>query len=84
MEEEEEEGNEDDDEADKYEDSSEEGEETHHTSDKVDVYVATYSDFHNDCLFLAQKKTILILNAENKDRTGAFWLRKFELEFFLS
>ncbi len=32
--------------------------------------------------FLASKKTILIPNAENKDRTGAFWLRNLNLSFF--
>jgi hypothetical protein len=42
----------------------------------------TYSDFHNDCPVLAQKKPILILNAVNKDRTGALWLRNWNLSFF--
>ncbi len=41
-----------------------------------------FSDFHNDCLFLAQKKTILIPNAENKDRRGALRVRNLNLRFF--
>ncbi len=41
-----------------------------------------YSDFHNDCLFLAQKKTILIPNAENKDRSNVLWLRNLNLSCF--
>jgi hypothetical protein len=32
--------------------------------------------------FLEQKKKILIPNAENKDRTGALWLRNLNLNFF--
>ncbi len=32
--------------------------------------------------FLAQKKTILIPNAENKDRSGVLWLRNLNLSFF--
>ncbi len=32
--------------------------------------------------FLAQKNTILIPNAENKDRSGALWLWKLNLSFF--
>jgi hypothetical protein len=43
-----------------------------------------YSDFHNDCSFFSTKKTILIPNAENKDRTSAFWLRNLNSNFFLS
>ncbi len=45
--------------------------------------VCMYSHFHNDCLFLSIKKTILIPNAENKDRTGAFWLRNWAWVFFM-
>jgi hypothetical protein len=44
--------------------------------------IDTYSDFHNDCLFLAQEKTILVRNAENKDRSSALWLRNLNLSFF--
>ncbi len=40
-----------------------------------------YSHFHNDCLFFSIKKTILIPNAEIKDRTGAFWVRNSNLSF---
>ncbi len=32
--------------------------------------------------FLAQKKTTLIPNAENKDRSGVLWLRNLNLSFF--
>jgi hypothetical protein len=32
--------------------------------------------------FLAQKKTIFIPNAENKDRSSALWLRNLNLSFF--
>jgi hypothetical protein len=35
-------------------------------------------------VFLAQKKTIFILNAENKGRSSALWLRNLNLSFFLS
>ena len=47
-----------------------------------ELYKRHYSDFHNDCLFLAQKKTILIPNAENKDRSDVLWLRNLNLSFF--
>ena len=55
---------------------------TPYTTRTVHKHARTYADFHNDCLFLAQKKTILIPNAENKDRTGALWLRNLNLSFF--
>jgi hypothetical protein len=46
-------------------------------------YMFKYSDFHNDCLFLAQKKqTILVRNAENKVRNSALWLQNLNLNFF--
>ncbi len=41
----------------------------------------TYFHFHSDCLFFSKKKRIP--NAENKDRTGAFWLRNLSLSFFM-
>jgi hypothetical protein len=46
------------------------------------TYVHTYSHFHNDCLFFSIKKPLLMQNAENKDRIGAFWLRNLNLSFF--
>jgi hypothetical protein len=52
------------------------------TSMWMHTYVL-YSDFHNDCLFFSKKKTISILNAENKDRSDAFWLRNLNLSFFI-
>ena len=47
------------------------------------IHFNRYSDFHNDWFFLAQKKTILIPNAENKDQSGALWLRNLNLTFFI-
>jgi hypothetical protein len=45
------------------------------------VMICKWQYSHNECFFLAYNKTIFIRNAENKDRTGAFWVWILNLSF---
>ncbi len=63
-----------------------------HARMDVCMYVCMYNEAnrsHDDTLIfimivfvLAKKESMLIPNAENKDRTGAFWLKNLNLSFF--